>query len=289
MTFNFLTELYNDLMQIIRGLCVKRYDLALEAETLETSRAFDIYLSCVNGTSYFLTFPSYDVQALLDAGYDQETAELYAANPWDNVPEEEQAKVAKAETDYYLKTYEEKNNYYRTIMGLPPVGTPPTAYIYPTDEDGNYLYYKEDAVDYWGAAIVELEDHTKGQWGTADDPTDPRGVIDLTGVYDYEVVTNPDTGHQTLETYDTVTVKMRVRNRMKPITEDQYYIDAKYTIIDGKIIPTTNADGQKIVYLVVLDDVFITENQLVQTTVTHTDEPVPIHELTTDPTWQGSR
>lgn len=135
MTYDFLTNLYDDLLRLIKGICVKRYDLALEAETVETSRAFDIYLSCVNGTSYFYTFPSYDYEAMINAGFDEETARSYAASNL-NIPVEDREKAAKFETEYFISHYVERNEYYRTLMGLPPLSDG-DRYIYPVDDEGN--------------------------------------------------------------------------------------------------------------------------------------------------------
>lgn len=143
MTYDFLTNLYDDLLRLIKGLCVKREDLASEAETLETARAFDIYLSCINGTSYFYTFPQYDYEAMLAAGFTPAKAEEYAANPA-NIPAEDQERAAKYETAYFIEHYEEENAYYRMLMGQPPLNTPSSRFIYPTKEDGSYYYTYPD-------------------------------------------------------------------------------------------------------------------------------------------------
>ena len=150
MTYEFLGSLYNDLLRLIKGLCVKRYDLALEAETLETSRAFDIYLSCVNGTSYYLTFPKYDYQAMINAGFGEATARSYAAD-LRNIPESDRETAARYETKYYIENYVERNEYYRMLMGLPPLAAG-TRYIYPTDENGKYYYVYTDNITVEGSA-----------------------------------------------------------------------------------------------------------------------------------------
>lgn len=53
MTYDFLKSLYADVVSIIRGLVVKRVDLARENETVDTARAFETYLhvSMGHGTS----------------------------------------------------------------------------------------------------------------------------------------------------------------------------------------------------------------------------------------------
>ena len=52
MTYDFLKSLYADVMSIIRGLVVKRVDLARENETVDTARLKPIWhVSMGHGTS----------------------------------------------------------------------------------------------------------------------------------------------------------------------------------------------------------------------------------------------
>ena len=56
----FMEGIYKDLISIMSDIVIKREDLALEGESLESRREFEIYLASVNGTATFLTFPSYE-------------------------------------------------------------------------------------------------------------------------------------------------------------------------------------------------------------------------------------
>jgi len=141
LTYDFLKALYEDIMSMIKGLVVKRQDLALNNETLETARAFAEYLACVNGTRYFHTFASYELSVCEAVAADE-----YTAVQWHNnattIPEEYRDRVVELQAQYVLDTYEEKNNYYRMLMGLPSYDS--TNWIYPRDDDGNYLVVDSD-------------------------------------------------------------------------------------------------------------------------------------------------
>ena len=190
MTYDFLNNLYDDLLRLIKGICVKRYDLALAAETLETSRAFDIYLSCMNGTAYFYTFPSYDYEAMINAGFDPTTAASYATSP-SNIPAEDREKAAKYQAQYTIEHYEERNEYYRTLCGLPPIGSE-NRYIYPVDENGKYYEVRSDSTTFT--------------------TTDEITTIDLPAGYDF--------------VNDAITLTRMVDLRTKTLVEgEDYYVD----------------------------------------------------------------
>ena len=142
MTYDFLTNLYDDLLRLVRGICVKREDLAIEAETLETARAFDVYLSCVNGTAYFYTFEKYSYEAMINAGFDDTTAAKYANDP-STITDADRDRAVKYQAMYVVDNYVENNEYYRMLAGLPPLADG-TNYIYPVDDDGNYYVVDDD-------------------------------------------------------------------------------------------------------------------------------------------------
>lgn len=120
MTYEFLKSLYSDLLSIIKGSVVKRADLAAMGETIETARAFDVYLACYNGSRYFYTFPEFD-RDILEKYLDPVLVNESLRNR-KNIPEEFRDAIVRDQAQRVLDTYEEKNWYYRTLMGLPPIG-----------------------------------------------------------------------------------------------------------------------------------------------------------------------
>lgn len=117
MTYEFLETLYDDIVDMIRGLVVKRNDLARENETTESIRSFETYLACVNGTRYFNTFQTFDLD-LLESFFDPASAVRYQKDH-NLIPEEFRDRLVKAQADRVIGGYVEKNEYYRMLMGLP--------------------------------------------------------------------------------------------------------------------------------------------------------------------------
>lgn len=119
MTYEFLKSLYADLLTIIKGSVIKRQDLASEGETLESARAFDVYLACVNGSRYLYTFPKFDKDILLN--YLDPIRASEAMRDRKTIPTELQDAIVREQSQRVIDTYVEQNWYYRTLMGLPPL------------------------------------------------------------------------------------------------------------------------------------------------------------------------
>lgn len=130
MTYDFLKSLYADVVSIIRGLVVKRVDLARENETVDTARAFDTYLACVNGTRYFYTFREYEL-SILEKYMTKEQAARCHIHP-NEIPEEYRDAIVDEQAQYVLDHYVERNEYYRMLMGLPRLDD--TRWIYVRDQ-----------------------------------------------------------------------------------------------------------------------------------------------------------
>lgn len=131
MTYEFLQSLYTDILLMLDRIVVKRDDLAYENETAETAKAFDLYLSCLNGSRYFYNFAHFDIDILqkyLDPATVNEC--YYDSN---KIPEEYRASIVEDQSKRVIEQYEEKNNYYRMLMGIPNVED--HQWIYLTDTE----------------------------------------------------------------------------------------------------------------------------------------------------------
>lgn len=117
MTYDFIESLYDDIVSILRGLVVKRMDLAREAETTESIRNFETYLACVNGSRYFNTFAKFD-KDILDSFFDPSSAAQYYIDR-EKIPNEFRDRLVQVQSERIINNYVETNEYYRMLMGLP--------------------------------------------------------------------------------------------------------------------------------------------------------------------------
>lgn len=94
-------------------------DLALENETSETLKSSDIYIACMNGRASLYMF-DYTKEDLILSGILETDPNMnrYLSNS-DYIPDENKTKLLKLLTEKCINTYEEKNNYYRMLYGLP--------------------------------------------------------------------------------------------------------------------------------------------------------------------------
>ena len=126
---------------ILKNIILKNETTANENETEESITESDYFIACKNGSMEISFFP-FTVQWLLDYGYDIYEATVYASD-WRQIPEEDRDALMEYSINRYINEYEEKNNYYRMLSGLPAYNTTEyDIYIDPTDprldeDDGN--------------------------------------------------------------------------------------------------------------------------------------------------------
>lgn len=113
---------------IISKIVVKNDILANDCEVEDCADAVEVFLMIKNGTISFSVFP-FTPEILAAFGYD--SAKIRAIIRDKNiVPEGKRDELLQFACNYFLEHYEEKNNYYRMLMGIP-------AY----DSDGEFDIY----------------------------------------------------------------------------------------------------------------------------------------------------
>ena len=132
MTYEFLKTLYKDIVLMLDRIVIKRYDLAQNAETTETIRAFDLYYACLNGSRYFNNFQNFDVD-ILEKYLDPITVSQCYYKP-NLIPMEFRDQIVADQAARVVEQYQEKNEYYRMLNGLPPLTD--RFWIYVTDVEG---------------------------------------------------------------------------------------------------------------------------------------------------------
>ena len=115
-----LDEIVYNARQIATGVIVKDSDKADKEETLESLQNGDILIAINSGTIHFDNF-YYDRDLLSKYYMSNVTINQYAM---DNslIPESDTPALLKIAIDTFLENFEEQNNYYRMLHGLPAYG-----------------------------------------------------------------------------------------------------------------------------------------------------------------------
>jgi len=100
---------------------IKNEELANKFETLEAQINANIYIACVEGKAKFTTFRSVPESILVECGIPAAIKQACLIDKF-NIPESKRALVTSKMVTYTINNYEEKNTYYRRLMGLPPIG-----------------------------------------------------------------------------------------------------------------------------------------------------------------------
>lgn len=127
-----MDEMIYNLNIIMNQIVVKDQTKADEEETQETLDNSAVYLSIINAVDRFETFP-FNKKMLQAFGYDSLQATIYSNNR-DKIPIDEREDLFRFCEEYFVDNYEEKNNYYRTLAGIPPYGSGDKFYVKATED-----------------------------------------------------------------------------------------------------------------------------------------------------------
>lgn len=103
------------------GTVLKMQSIADQNETLESKKNADLYIACMDNTAVFELFDEFSKDVLMKAGLTGTAMLAALVNP-SKVPLEFRDAVLEAKKAEVIANYEELNNYYRMLYGLPPVG-----------------------------------------------------------------------------------------------------------------------------------------------------------------------
>lgn len=129
-----LQNLYRDIKKIIDFMEVKNVPLAKENETTETISSAELWLAAKLQRDSFVTYKNWWTKAMfneINSAITTTDYNFYIANPY-SVPIIYRESLLEKGRQLFLDSYEEKNNYYRMLMGLPDVDD--TDYIYLSSE-----------------------------------------------------------------------------------------------------------------------------------------------------------
>lgn len=137
---------------IYNGIVLKDQAEAGENETVYSVKQADRYADIISGLDMYEMY-TYGYDTLMQIPFmTRELAISYARNPA-LIPDEIKPQLQQIERQKFLMNYEEQNNYYRRLYGLPDLGDKP---IYLTDEQIRKLNIDEFDV---GKAIHEMNNN----------------------------------------------------------------------------------------------------------------------------------
>ena len=128
---NPLKGLYTDLTNIAKSAVIKYTALATEKETVEMKRDSELYIGAKLRTDTFFFYGHYEEELLRKVGINDKNLIDQYTSSIDSIPYQYREQLLALKREKIISEYVEKNNYYRTLAGLPDIED--TDYIYITD------------------------------------------------------------------------------------------------------------------------------------------------------------
>lgn len=116
-----MDEIVYNCKLILDGILVKNDELANYYETKESIQQYEYFLKFHNGTATYRSIPC-NMDILMKFGYDYHFAKSIM-NDRENIPEADRNDLIEFSKTYFFAHFEEENEYYRTLLGLPEYGT----------------------------------------------------------------------------------------------------------------------------------------------------------------------
>ena len=156
---NTIEYIMNDIRKITENVIIKYSNEANKYETLESQREADKYVAAYMERDKFGSYYNYDFDVMAKAGITNlNDLNTYYYDKW-KIPHKKRDLVLKYQREVTINEYEERNDYYRVLIGKPPINTPEEEFIYLTQEQMDY--YKIDEVrpihEYPEEIIIKLE------------------------------------------------------------------------------------------------------------------------------------
>lgn len=155
LAMNNSSYLFTELKKIMSDIVIKYQSRAdkYELADINYAREVDDYITAVEGTDEFATHRKYSAEAVMLSGLtDNMQLALVYAKDSETIPVEWRERVHNAQRKVTIENYVERNQYYRTLAGLPPIDMDPLNYAY-----GWEGFYEEYDLPF--VPVHELDDH----------------------------------------------------------------------------------------------------------------------------------
>ena len=155
---SLLDEIVYHCKNILSGIIVKNDILANDKETEESLYNAEVYImqhDAENGEISFENFPFNEKILKAYYGDDSSVVSSYLLDKY-GIPEDEREDLTEFANDYVRYNFEEQNDYYRMLNGLPPYNTGDEYYIY---LDSSYFpeEYYSGSIDFENTPVHEYD------------------------------------------------------------------------------------------------------------------------------------
>lgn len=137
-----LQDLFSDIKKILDFIEIKDQKQAIANETSYSKNLSEIWLMAKMEQDNYITYKNlWDISMFHDVLPNAKFKNIryWMDNPH-NVPLDFRDNLLKCGREKFLKSYEEQNDYYRMLNGLPPYNTPPSEFIYLSEPMRNQLH-----------------------------------------------------------------------------------------------------------------------------------------------------
>lgn len=124
-----LDTVFRDIRSIINTVVIKYENRGKELDTLDIIKAYDIYKLALNEQDTFYLYSQYDERSIRYAGINDDELVADCILNRDNIPQNKRDLVLYYQRYLTVQEFEEKNNYYRMLNGLPDVEDTEFVYI----------------------------------------------------------------------------------------------------------------------------------------------------------------
>lgn len=119
--YHFLKSTYDNLLYMIKNITIKRADLARANATTESYAAWDMYMAAIKGDTNFYNYLWIPEEAIDNSNIPENLKPQCKENK-EAIPEEYRAEVVATTIPLVISQYQELNEYYRVLNGLPTIG-----------------------------------------------------------------------------------------------------------------------------------------------------------------------
>ena len=139
---NPIQDLFIDIKKIFEFMEIKDVNAANKYETTSIRDEADMWINAKECNDTYLTYKNYWKPYMFQeivSNINLRDINYWMSHPW-NVPANFRSNLLEKGRATFLSKYEERNDYYRMLNGLPPIDTNPSDFIYLSDKMRNQLH-----------------------------------------------------------------------------------------------------------------------------------------------------